>query len=89
MPSHEGGDAVTEETRPLAVSPARFAEQLELLAEHGFTPMTLSGLVAGVQGTGPLPERDRNGLTQRDAAGLVRPGLVGEVVARGRSSGAG
>ncbi|MFC4060500.1 polysaccharide deacetylase family protein [Planomonospora corallina] len=54
---HAVSERPTEETRPLAVSPARFAEQLELLREHGFTPMTLSGLVAGVRGTGPLPER--------------------------------
>ncbi|GAA3156592.1 hypothetical protein GCM10010466_54320 [Planomonospora alba] len=54
---HAVSERPTEETRPLAVSPARFAEQLELLREHGFTPMTLSDLVAGVNRAGPLPER--------------------------------
>ncbi|WP_449065072.1 polysaccharide deacetylase family protein [Planomonospora algeriensis] len=54
---HAVSERPTEETRPLAVSPRRFAEQLELLREQGFTPMTMSDLVAGVNRTGPLPDK--------------------------------
>lgn len=36
----------TLETRALSVSPGAFAEQLELLGERGFTPLTTAGLAA-------------------------------------------
>ncbi|WP_433243007.1 polysaccharide deacetylase family protein [Streptosporangium sp. CA-135522] len=54
---HSVSDRPNDETRPLAVSPGRFAEQLGMLRERRFTPMTLSGLVAGMHRTGTMPER--------------------------------
>ncbi|MFG1751658.1 polysaccharide deacetylase family protein [Streptosporangium sandarakinum] len=54
---HSVSDTPNDETRPLAVSPRRFAEQLGLLRDRGFTPMTLSDLVAGVHRTGKLPAK--------------------------------
>ncbi|MEU5001436.1 polysaccharide deacetylase family protein [Streptomyces sp. NPDC021622] len=36
----------TEATRELSVSPGAFAEQLELLGERGFTPLSTAGLAA-------------------------------------------
>ncbi|MYT72838.1 MULTISPECIES: polysaccharide deacetylase family protein [unclassified Streptomyces] len=44
-------------TRGLSVSPGRFAEQMELLAEHRCTPLTTAGLAAIWRGGGALPDR--------------------------------
>ncbi|MFF0310782.1 polysaccharide deacetylase family protein [Streptosporangium sp. NPDC004379] len=54
---HAVSDTPNDATRPLAVSPGRFADQLGLLHDRGFTPMTLSDLVAGVHRTGRLPAK--------------------------------
>ncbi|MET9554063.1 polysaccharide deacetylase family protein [Streptomyces sp. NPDC006645] len=43
--------------RGLSVSPDAFAEQLELLGERGFTPLTTAALAAVWRGTGRLPAR--------------------------------
>ncbi|MGH4021361.1 MAG: polysaccharide deacetylase family protein [Pseudonocardiaceae bacterium] len=44
-------------TRTLSVRPEMFAAQLALLREHGFTPLTFSGLGLALLGDGGLPER--------------------------------
>ncbi|MET8333556.1 polysaccharide deacetylase family protein [Streptosporangium canum] len=54
---HSVSDHPNDETRPLAVSPGRFAEQLGVLRDRGFTPMTLSDLVAGMHRTATMPGR--------------------------------
>ncbi|MFD3487102.1 polysaccharide deacetylase family protein [Streptomyces sp. NPDC058665] len=43
--------------RALSVSPDAFAEQLALLGERGFTPLTTAALAAAWRGDGRLPER--------------------------------
>lgn len=43
--------------RALSVSPDAFAEQLALLGERGFTPLTTAALAAVWRGTGRLPAR--------------------------------
>ncbi|MCG5212676.1 polysaccharide deacetylase family protein [Streptosporangium sp. KLBMP 9127] len=43
---HSVTDSPNDETRPLAVRPADFAEQLAYLGAQGFTPLTLAQLVA-------------------------------------------
>ncbi|MFF5208977.1 polysaccharide deacetylase family protein [Streptosporangium sp. NPDC000396] len=52
---HSVNDSPNDETRPLAVSPGRFAEQLGMLRERGFTPMTLSDLVAAMHRAEKMP----------------------------------
>ncbi|NAS24955.1 polysaccharide deacetylase family protein [Herbidospora sp. NEAU-GS84] len=55
---HSVTDRPNAETRPLAVRPGDFAEQLAYLAGNGFTPMTFASLIAAVNGTGAtLPAR--------------------------------
>jgi len=44
-------------TRRLAVHPEAFAAQMALLADHGFTPVTVSALAAALRGAGTLPAR--------------------------------
>lgn len=44
-------------TRRLAVHPEAFAAQMALLADHGFTPVTVSALAAAARGAGTLPAR--------------------------------
>ncbi|WP_233358572.1 polysaccharide deacetylase family protein [Thermomonospora amylolytica] len=44
-------------TRRLAVHPDAFAEQMALLADRGFTPVTVSALAAAMRGAGALPAR--------------------------------
>ncbi|WP_283137696.1 polysaccharide deacetylase family protein [Rhizohabitans arisaemae] len=51
---HSVTDRPNAATRPLAVTPAAFAEQLAALREGGFTPLTLSGLLDAGRG---LPGR--------------------------------
>ncbi|MEU8579772.1 polysaccharide deacetylase family protein [Streptomyces abikoensis] len=41
----------------LSVSPEAFAEQMRVLADHGFTPVTTARLAAAWRGGGPLPPR--------------------------------
>ncbi|MEV0527328.1 polysaccharide deacetylase family protein [Streptomyces sp. NPDC050439] len=43
---HSVAHEPTLETRELSVSPGAFTEQLELLGERGFTPLTTAGLAA-------------------------------------------
>lgn len=43
--------------RALSVSPDAFAEQLALLGERGFTPLTTAALAAAWRGAGRLPAR--------------------------------
>ncbi|MEV8316812.1 polysaccharide deacetylase family protein [Streptomyces sp. NPDC059900] len=48
----------TRQTRDLSVSPEAFAEQLELLGERGFTPLTTAALGAIWRSAGrPLPDK--------------------------------
>jgi peptidoglycan/xylan/chitin deacetylase (PgdA/CDA1 family) len=55
---HSVTDTPNDETRPLAVRPADFAEQIAYLGESGFTPLTLAQLAASMDGSaGPPPER--------------------------------
>jgi peptidoglycan/xylan/chitin deacetylase (PgdA/CDA1 family) len=55
---HSVTDRPTPETRPHAVRPADFADQLGYLKDGGFTPLTVADLVASLHGTGPgLPDR--------------------------------
>ncbi|WP_218001894.1 polysaccharide deacetylase family protein [Microtetraspora malaysiensis] len=55
---HSVTDRPTPETRPLAVRPGDFADQLGYLRETGFTPLTVADLVASLHRTGPeLPDR--------------------------------
>ncbi|MFP3990281.1 polysaccharide deacetylase family protein [Streptomyces sp. E11-3] len=44
-------------TRDLSVSPDAFSEQMAVLAERGFTPLTTRGLAAAWRGHGQLPSR--------------------------------
>lgn len=43
--------------RPYTVTPPSFAEHLDLIMDHGFTPLTISDLVEGFTGVRPLPPR--------------------------------
>ncbi|GAA5055708.1 peptidoglycan/xylan/chitin deacetylase (PgdA/CDA1 family) [Thermocatellispora tengchongensis] len=55
---HSVTDTPNDDTRPLAVRPGDFAEQLDCLKDEGFTPVTFAGLVASLDKTGPpLPEK--------------------------------
>ncbi|MEU6842065.1 polysaccharide deacetylase family protein [Streptomyces sp. NPDC046716] len=47
----------SEETRTLSVSPGRFAEQMEMLADHRCTPLTTAELAAIWRGGRALPRR--------------------------------
>ncbi|WP_407285987.1 polysaccharide deacetylase family protein [Streptomyces sp. BP-8] len=49
--------APTPAVRELSVTPAAFEEQLAVLADGGFTPLTAAVLAAAWRGGGPLPER--------------------------------
>jgi peptidoglycan/xylan/chitin deacetylase (PgdA/CDA1 family) len=55
---HSVSDRPNVETRPLAVRPSAFAEQLSYLKESGFTPLTVTGLVTSLRGDDHhLPKR--------------------------------
>lgn len=55
---HSITDRPNDDTRPHAVRPGDFEEQLGYLKDTGFTPLTLADLVASMNGTGPaLPRR--------------------------------
>ncbi|GLW98709.1 polysaccharide deacetylase family protein [Microtetraspora sp. NBRC 16547] len=55
---HSVTDRPTAETRPLAVRPGAFAEQLGYLRDAGFTPLTVADLAAALHGTGSgVPDR--------------------------------
>jgi peptidoglycan/xylan/chitin deacetylase (PgdA/CDA1 family) len=55
---HSVTDQPNGETRPLAVHPAEFADQLGYLRDRGFTPLTVADMVASLNGTGrELPDR--------------------------------
>ncbi|MEV0369632.1 polysaccharide deacetylase family protein [Streptomyces sp. NPDC050636] len=49
--------APTPAIRELSVAPGAFAEQLAVLAERGFTPLTTAALAASWRGGGPLPPK--------------------------------
>ncbi|REK87901.1 polysaccharide deacetylase family protein [Streptomyces inhibens] len=49
--------APTPAARELSVPPEAFAEQLAVLADGGFTPLTTAALAAAWRGGGPLPDR--------------------------------
>jgi peptidoglycan/xylan/chitin deacetylase (PgdA/CDA1 family) len=56
---HSVSDRPNVETKPLAVRPSAFAEQLSYLKESGFTPLTVADLVAFLHKNNDrsLPER--------------------------------
>lgn len=56
---HSISDRPNAETRPLAVRPSAFAEQLSYLKENGFTPLTVADLVASLHRNNgrSIPER--------------------------------
>jgi peptidoglycan/xylan/chitin deacetylase (PgdA/CDA1 family) len=54
---HGVAEHATDETYALSVRPTTFAAQLERLAELGFTAVTVSQLMEGLQGLRELPER--------------------------------
>ncbi|PGH51167.1 hypothetical protein CRI70_08245 [Streptomyces sp. Ru87] len=54
---HAVGAAPSPAAYALSVSPAAFAEQLELLADRGFTPVTTRELGDAWRSGGPLPAR--------------------------------
>ena len=54
---HAISDAPARATRTLSVSPQAFAEQLQFLADGGFTPLTTAGLGALWRAGRPVPER--------------------------------
>jgi peptidoglycan/xylan/chitin deacetylase (PgdA/CDA1 family) len=55
---HSITDRPNADTRPHAVRPGDFEEQLAYLTEHRFRPITFADLAAALDGTGPaLPER--------------------------------
>ncbi|WP_330177907.1 polysaccharide deacetylase family protein [Streptomyces sp. NBC_01498] len=54
---HAVGHRPAPAVRALSVSPDAFAEQMALLGERGFTPLTTARLAAGWRGGGPLPAR--------------------------------
>lgn len=49
--------APTPAVRDLSVTPEAFEEQLAILADGGFTPLTTTALAAAWRGGGPLPAR--------------------------------
>ncbi|MFI9354301.1 polysaccharide deacetylase family protein [Streptomyces lydicus] len=49
--------APTPAVRDLSVTPAAFEEQLAVLADGGFTPLTTTALATAWRGGGPLPPR--------------------------------
>ncbi|MEU6094579.1 polysaccharide deacetylase family protein [Streptomyces sp. NPDC047079] len=54
---HSVATAPNEATRALSVAPEAFAEQMALLADLKFTPVTTAELARSWRGDGPLPER--------------------------------
>ncbi|MFI0421491.1 polysaccharide deacetylase family protein [Spongiactinospora sp. 9N601] len=52
---HSITDTPTAETRPLAVRPGDFADQLGYLKDRGFTPITFGDLAAALHGNGRKP----------------------------------
>ncbi|MER7207599.1 polysaccharide deacetylase family protein [Streptosporangium sp. NPDC000239] len=56
---HSISDRPNPETKPLAVRPSVFADQLTYLKEHGFTPLTVADMVASLHRNNgrSLPER--------------------------------
>ncbi|WP_345044296.1 polysaccharide deacetylase family protein [Streptomyces sannanensis] len=54
---HAVGHRPAEAAYGLSVSPEAFAEQMELLSEHGFTPLTTAELAGTWRRSGPLPAR--------------------------------
>lgn len=54
---HAVADVPARAARRLSVTPAAFAEQMELLAAGGFTALTAQQLAAAWRGGGPLPAR--------------------------------
>lgn len=54
---HAVSHAPSPATRALSVTPEALSEQVELLAERGFTPMTSDRLAAAWREGGALPER--------------------------------
>ncbi len=54
---HSITDRPNDETRPHAVRPSDFDEQLAFLKERAFTPLTFGSLIALLDGGDPLPER--------------------------------
>ncbi|MGW5660499.1 polysaccharide deacetylase family protein [Streptomyces sp. NPDC003758] len=54
---HSVATAPNEATRALSVAPAAFGEQMALLADLKFTPVTTSDLARSWRESGPLPER--------------------------------
>ncbi|MEV6026496.1 polysaccharide deacetylase family protein [Streptomyces sp. NPDC052036] len=54
---HSVATAPNEATRALSVAPEAFAEQMALLADLKFTPVTTAQLARGWRDGGPLPER--------------------------------
>lgn len=54
---HSVTDRPTSGTRPHAVRPADFAEQMAYLADRGFTALTFGELTAALDAGGELPER--------------------------------
>ncbi|MBT2526811.1 polysaccharide deacetylase family protein [Streptomyces sp. ISL-99] len=54
---HAVGHRPARAAYALSVSPEAFAEQMELLGERGFTPLTTAQLGAAWRGGGKLPER--------------------------------
>ncbi|MFJ8362655.1 polysaccharide deacetylase family protein [Streptomyces sp. NPDC093984] len=54
---HSVAAAPNEATRALSVAPEAFSEQMALLADLKFTPVTTAGLARSWREGGPLPER--------------------------------
>lgn len=54
---HAVGSAQNAATRALSVTPAAFAEQMDLVAAHGATPLTTAQLARVWREGGPLPAR--------------------------------
>lgn len=54
---HSVTDRPTPGTRPHAVRPGDFAEQMAILKEGGFTPLTFAGLAEALHGGTALPAR--------------------------------
>ncbi|GAA2262278.1 hypothetical protein GCM10010145_28920 [Streptomyces ruber] len=54
---HAVATAPNEETLGLSVAPEAFAEQMALLGDRGFTPLTTAGLARCWRSGSPLPER--------------------------------
>ncbi|GGZ06789.1 polysaccharide deacetylase family protein [Streptomyces poonensis] len=54
---HAVASAPNDATRVLSVAPEAFAEQMALLGDRGFTPVTTAELAEHWRSGGPLPER--------------------------------